>query len=131
MSTRTIPKKNQYIFSNPNTRVIRSVFCDNRKSLAAKLQNPRLLRISLHTFRHWKATMEYHRTNNIKYVQQLLGHKKLETTDMYTQLINFENDEWHVSHARNLEEESKLIEAGFEYVRYSEKDQVAIYRKRK
>jgi hypothetical protein len=36
-----------------------------------------------------------------------------------------------VAHARNLEEESKLIEAGFEYVRYSEKDQAAIYRKRK
>jgi hypothetical protein len=36
-----------------------------------------------------------------------------------------------ISHARNLEEETKLIEAGFEYVRYSEKDQVAIYRKRK
>jgi len=30
-----------------------------------------------------------------------------------------------------LEEEGKLIEAGFEYVRYSEKDEVAIYRKRK
>ena len=38
---------------------------------------------------------------------------------------------WHVAHARNLEEESKLIEAGFEYVRFSDKDQVAIYRKRK
>ena len=75
--------------------------------------------------------MEYHRTLNIKYVQQLLGHKKLENTDMYTQLISFESDEWHVSHARNLEEESKLIEAGFEYVRYSDKDGVAVYRKRK
>ena len=40
---------------------------------------------------------------------------------MYTQLINFESDEWHVAHARTLEEETKLIEAGFEYVRYSEK----------
>lgn len=40
-------------------------------------------------------------------------HKKLENTDMYTQLINFETDEWHVAHARNLEEENKLIEAGF------------------
>jgi len=29
------------------------------------------------------------------------------------------------------EEESKLIEAGFEYVRYSDKDGVTIYRKRK
>jgi hypothetical protein len=60
-----------------------------------------------------------------------LGHKKLETTDLYTQLINFESDEWHVAHAKNLEEENKLIEAGFEYVRYSEKDSVAIYRKPK
>jgi hypothetical protein len=33
--------------------------------------------------------------------------------------------------ARKIEEETKLIEAGFEYVRYSDKDQVAIYRKRK
>jgi hypothetical protein len=50
---------------------------------------------------------------------------------MYTQLISIENDDWHVAHAKNLEEESTLIETGFEYVRYSEKDQVAIYRKRK
>jgi hypothetical protein len=75
--------------------------------------------------------MEYNRTLNIEYVQQLLGHKKLENTDLYTQLISFENDQYHVAHARNLEEEGKLIEAGFEYVRYSGKDEVAIYRKRK
>ena len=83
------------------------------------VHSPRAKQIKLHTLRHWKATMEYHRTLNIKYVQQLLGHKKLENTYLYTQLINFESDEWHAAHARNLEEESKLIEAGFEYVRYS------------
>jgi hypothetical protein len=33
----------------------------------------------------------------------------------------------HVAHATNLEEENRLIEAGFEYVRYSEKNEVAIY----
>ena len=75
--------------------------------------------------------MEFHRTKNIKYVQKMLGHKKLENTDLYTQLIDFENEEYHVAHARNLEEENKLIEVGFQYVRYSEKDQVAIYRKPK
>jgi hypothetical protein len=31
-----------------------------------------------------------------------------------------------VAHVENLEEESKLIEAGFEFVRYSDKDGVAI-----
>jgi len=30
-----------------------------------------------------------------------------------------------------LEEKNKLIEVGFEYVRYSERDEVAIYRKPK
>jgi len=68
---------------------------------------------------------------DILYVKQLLGHKKLENTEIYTHLINFESDEWHVAHAKDLDEESKLLEAGFEYVRYSDKDSVAIYRKRK
>jgi hypothetical protein len=45
--------------------------------------------------------------------------------------LNFESDEWNAAHATSLEEENKLIEAGFEFICYSEKDQVAIYRKRK
>jgi integrase len=110
---------------------MRTGFNKQRSRIARRLQIPKLKQIHLHTFRHWKTTMEYHRTKNIKHVQQMLGHKKLENTDFYTQLLNFENDEWHAAHATNLQEETKLIEAGFEFVRYSEKDQVAIYRQRK
>ncbi len=62
---------------------------------------------------------------------RLLGHKKIKNTEIYTHLVYFENDDWHVAHAINLKDENKLIEAGFEYVRYSEKDEVAIYRKRR
>jgi len=40
-------------------------------------------------------------------------------------------EEYHVAHAKSLNEENKLIEAGFEYVRYSEKHEVAIYKKPK
>ena len=57
--------------------------------------------------------------------------KKLENTDFYTQLLNFESGQWHVAHAANLGWEGKLIKAGFEFVRYSGRDEVAIYRKRK
>jgi len=64
-------------------------------------------------------------------VQNILGHKKLENTDIYTHLTNFESDQWHVAHATNLKEENKLIEASFEYVRYSNKDAIAICRKPK
>ncbi len=125
-----LPKTSEFIFAT-SANSIRRNFYKQRLRISVKLQNPRLKQIHLHTFRHWKATMEYHRTKDIKWVQKLLGHKKLENTDLYTQLINFESDEWHVATAKNLEEEKKLIEAGFEFVRYSEKDEVAIYRKRK
>ncbi|MBS7632987.1 hypothetical protein KEJ15_05125 [Candidatus Bathyarchaeota archaeon] len=43
-------------------------FNSQRRTIAAKLQNPRLLRIFFHTFRHWKATMEYHRAKDILHV---------------------------------------------------------------
>ena len=125
-----MPKTNDFIF-NPNVTTLRNGFAKQRNGLARKLQNTRLRHIHFHTLRHWKATIEYHRTKDILHVKRLLRHKKLENNEIYTHLINFESDEWHVAHAKNLEEESKLIEAGFEYVRYSEKDDVAIYKKRK
>ncbi len=125
-----LPRNGEYIF-NPKTDTLRKGFTKQRNRIARTLQNPRLKEIHLHTLRHWKATMEYHRTKDILYVKQLLGHRKLENTEIYTHLISFESDEWHVAHAKNLDEEDKLLEAGFEYVRFSDADRVAIYRKRK
>ncbi len=125
-----LPKTSEFIFDTTAHNFRRNYY-KQRGRIARNLQNPRLKQIRLHTLRHWKATMEYHRTKDILYVKQLLGHKKLENTEIYTHLINFESDEWHVSHAKSLEEETKLLEAGFEYVRFSERDGVAIYRKRK
>jgi hypothetical protein len=60
-----------------------------------------------------------------------IPRKRNRARVFYTQLLNLESDEWHVAHTTTLEEENKLIEAGFEFIRYSEKDQVAMYRKRK
>jgi hypothetical protein len=37
----------------------------------------------------------------------------------------------NVAHAKTLEEETTLLETGFEFIRYSQEDKVAIYRKRK
>jgi integrase/recombinase XerD len=102
-----------------------------RKKAAAKFQNPRLLQIHFHTFRHWFATMLYAKTKDILYVKQQLGHVSIDNTMLYTRLVNFESDEYHVAVATNLEEEKKLLEAGFEFVRYDEKEGVALYRKRK
>ena len=125
-----LPKNSKYIF-NPNIHTIRQNFQKQRNRIARTLQNPRIRQIHLHTFRHWFATMQYYRTRDILYVKHLLGHKQIKNTEVYTHLINFERDDYHVAFAKTLEEEKELIEAGFEFVRYSEKDEVAIYRKRK
>jgi site-specific recombinase XerD len=48
-----------------------------------KLQNPRLMRIGFHILRHWKATIEYHKTKDILHVKKLLGRKRVENTKIY------------------------------------------------
>lgn len=70
--------------------------------------------------------MDCHQTKDVLHIKQLLGHKQLENTEIYAHLMNFESNEWHVAHAENFEEEDKLIEASFEYVRYGSKDEVVI-----
>jgi integrase len=100
-----------------------------KKRLAKKLGNPMLSMITLYTFRHWKASMEYHPTKDILYVKELLGHKNIKNTLVYTHLVNFESDDRICKVASGLEEAVKLIEAGFEYV--TEYEGKKIFRKRK
>ena len=83
----------------------------------------------LHTLRHWRATMEYHKTKDILHVKQLLGHKNINNTLIYTQLISFESDEYHVKTAKTLQEACELAEVGFEY--FTTIDGVQVFRKRK
>ncbi len=83
----------------------------------------------LQTFRHWKATMEYHKTKDILHVMQLLDHKNIKNTLIYTQLVTFENDDYVCKTANTVKETSDLIEAGFEYV--CDMENVRLFRKRK
>lgn len=106
-------------------------FQAQRKRAATKLGNPRLLRITFHTFRHWKATMEYHKTKGILYVMRLLGHKNIQNTLVYTQLINFEKEEeYHSATAKTTDQARQLIEGGFEYVCTTPQENM-LFRKRK
>lgn len=74
--------------------------------------------------------MEYHKTKDILHVMQMLGHKNIRNTLIYTQLITSESDEYHSSTAKTAEEASKLVEAGFEYVCTTPED-LMLFRKRK
>ncbi|MEM4733784.1 MAG: hypothetical protein QXD70_04565 [Candidatus Bathyarchaeia archaeon] len=46
----------------------------------------------------------------------MLGHKSINNTLLYTQLVNFKDDEYTSAIAHSIEEACKLVEAGFEYV---------------
>jgi integrase len=128
----TLPRKGEYVF---NYESLKSGFADAKKRLACKLENPRLLAVSFTTFRHWKGTMEYHKTRDLLHVKKLLGHKKVETTMIYVNLeqavFTSKNDEYYVAVAHNIEEACKLVEAGFEYVTGEYAEGGKIFRKRK
>ena len=135
VSTKTIAmikalskKHGEYVFI-PRRQAIYDSFARKRNRLAVILQNPRLKQIHFHTFRHWKATMEYQKTKNILYVKHILGHKRLENTEIYTHLIEFENEEYHSATAKTIEEAKQLIESGFEYV--TDIEGIKLFRKRK
>jgi len=101
-----------------------------RNALAQKLQDPTIQQIRLYDFRHYYATMLYHKTRDLLHVKAHLGHKDLRTTLRYTQLLEtLENDEYTCKTATNIKEATNLIENGFEYV--TEIDGTKLFRKRK
>jgi integrase len=128
---KAMPKKYEDYIFKPNSGTLRASFYSSRMKVAKTLQNPRIRQIHFHTLRHFKATMEYHKTRDILHVQRLLGHKRIDNTEIYTHLIEFENDEWTVRRPQTSKEEDELIEADFQYVRHDDKEGYPIYKKRK
>jgi integrase len=110
-----LPKAGKTVF-NANSDALRKSYTKQRRLIAFKLKNPRLRQITFHTFRHWKATMEYHKTRDILHVMQVLGHRSIRNTMMYTQLVDFKEDDYIARIAHSEEETCQLIEAGFEFV---------------
>ena len=73
--------------------------------------------------------MEYHKTKDLLHVMQFIGHRNSKNTLVYTQLINFENDDYHSPTANTVQEAARLIEAGFEYIcTYTD---IMLFRKRR
>jgi integrase len=126
-----LPKEGDYIFHHYGTlNHLRRSFQRYRKRTAFKLGNPRLLQITIHTLRHWKATMEYAKTKDILHTMQVLGHKNIKNTLIYTQLVqNLNEDDYVCRVAKTPSAIQELIEAGFEYV--CQKDDLTFFRKRK
>jgi integrase len=135
-----LPRKNKYVFSPTGNQErfedelehFTRNYQKQRKRIAIKLENPRLNEISLRTFRHWKATMEYVRTRDIIHVKEMLGHVNIKNTLKYIHLANAiaqRTDEFVCKVAKTIEDATRLIEQGFEYV--TEIDGVKLFKKRK
>ena len=130
-----LPRRYEYVFRNPTVdslssiEVFRRLYARQRRRIARKLQNPRLEQITFKTFRHFKATMEYHRTRDILHVMNVLGHKNIRNTLVYTHLVSFETDEYVCKVAKTIEDAKTLVEDGFEHV--TDIRDCKLFRKRK
>jgi integrase len=124
-------KENDHIFNRyQDVNNLRRTFERQRKRTAKKLGNPRLQRITFHTLRHWKGSTEYHKTKDLLHVMQVLGHKNIKNTLLYTQLIQVEKEDQFICKvAKEPKDIQDLIEQGFEFVCSS--DDFKYFRKRK
>jgi integrase len=128
-----LPKKNELIFAGVKPKYAQNCFKHSRRKLARKLGNPRLAKIHFHLIRHWFGTMQYHKKPDLLHVQKLLGHRNILATQIYVNLdqalFGETNDDYHVKVAETIEEATKLIAVGYDYV--STMDDKQIYKKRK
>src|SRR4030065_975193 len=94
-----------------SSRSMGEIWRRTRNRLAKKLNQPELKNIPMRNLRHHFATHKYDQTKDILLLKSLLGHKKLETTMFYTQLITFnENEEYTCKTATNIKEATELLE---------------------
>ena len=124
-----LPKNSERIFPT-NYSTIYTCFDNVRKRAARLLQNPRLLKVSFKSFRHWGGSMIAHYTNgNVLTVKKLLRHKRVESTMKYISMIHFKDDEFEVTTATTVEEAKQILSAGFDYV--TAKDGIMLFRRPK
>jgi len=129
LANRNIELK-ENIFGTWNSDIYGKWFRHYRNKTAEKLQDLSIKGIRLYDLRHFFATMTYHKTRDILFTKQQMGHRKIETTLIYTQLLQFDKDDNYTCKiAQNVEQATELIENGFEYV--TEMDGLKLFRKRK
>jgi integrase len=131
-----LPRKGDFVFAGRSANSLKAMFGRSRDRLAAKLQNPRLNAVHFHSLRHFRGSLEYHRTKDLLHVQQFLGHREVKNTMLYIQLDkslfqNVNEDRFITRIAHNAKEACKLIDVGFEYVTGEYNDGGKIFRKPK
>ena len=65
-----LPRNTEYVFQKGKYKHFSEGFRRHRKKMSIGLGSPNLDRIQLKTFRHYKGTMEYHKTKDILHVMR-------------------------------------------------------------
>jgi len=115
---------------NGNSETYGNNYRTARNRLAKKLKDATIQTIRLYDFRHYFATNLYHKTKDILFVKQQMGHTQIRTTLIYTQLLNLNDDEWTCKATDNDHDATQLVESGFEYVATTPNG-LMLFRKRK
>jgi integrase len=127
-----LPKTNDFIFGNTPLNGIRWSFDKQKRALAEKLRNPRLKQIHFHTLRHYYATRLYSETKSILEVQAKLGHRRIDSTMVYTHIVQFDEESQNYYHAtaKDEKEAGQLIDNGWTYICTTPQN-IMMFRKRK
>ncbi|MFS8514877.1 MAG: tyrosine-type recombinase/integrase, partial [Planifilum fulgidum] len=89
------PEHREALFLNRNrTRLSRKgVYEAIQKYVREANLPPKAANISPHKLRHTLATLLLSNGENLRVVQEILGHSSIQTTQIYTHVINSEKDE--------------------------------------
>ena len=127
----SLPKQNNNVFQGSLINFAKT-YRRFRARTANKLENPRLNKITFHTFRHFYATLEYCKTKDILHVKERLGHKNITTTEIYTHLLNDgDSENYYCTVAKTQNEKMELISQGWQFICQDTTDGLMYFRKRK
>jgi integrase/recombinase XerD len=127
-----LPKINDCIFGNTNLVSHRWNYDRQKTALAKKLQNPRLKQVHFHTFRHYYATRLFNETKSLPLVKEKLGHRNINSTMVYTHIVEFdeESQNYHHAIAKDEKEAGELIDNGWTYICTTPQN-IMMFRKRR
>ncbi|MCW4001784.1 MAG: site-specific integrase [Candidatus Bathyarchaeota archaeon] len=126
------PHNKEYVFGKDPKHIrkrMRANFHWARGHIRAKTANKELLKVHLHSFRHFFATKLYLQTRDIRYVQKKMGHRSITSTTIYENSeSNQEVEQYTIKAVASKKEAIKLGELGYEP--FDTIDGVKLYRKR-
>jgi integrase len=108
----------------------RQLFERHRKRIAAAHPESNIGKIHFHSFRTWRATMEYLKTHDLEAVMALLGVTNPLHARRYVRLaqaLSMREDDYVTARATSPDEAEELAREGFNFI--TEIQRVQIYRK--